>query len=114
LARALAARVLSEARQVVAPTLYFFIGFNFIVLTNHLLVAHYVVLSAASCSRRWQSLSSARRCRLPTTCPLFAITIELLWSNRSFTRRWFIVMLLFSISETGVKGTAPVITIPAQ
>jgi hypothetical protein len=36
-------RVLHEAREAVAPTLFFFIGFNLIVLTTNLLVAEYLV-----------------------------------------------------------------------
>jgi hypothetical protein len=35
--------VLKEAREAVLPTLFFFIGFNFIVLTTNLLVAQYLV-----------------------------------------------------------------------
>jgi hypothetical protein len=36
-------RIGHELRQAVAPTLFFFVGFNFIVLTTNLLVAHYAV-----------------------------------------------------------------------
>ena len=36
-------RMLHEARDAVAPTLFFFIGFNFIVLATNLLVAQYLV-----------------------------------------------------------------------
>ncbi len=43
LARRVARRVLHEAREAVLPTLFFFVGFNFIVLTSNLLVAHYLV-----------------------------------------------------------------------
>ena len=39
----IAVRVLHEARAAVVPTLFFFIGFNFIVLTTNLLVAQYLV-----------------------------------------------------------------------
>jgi hypothetical protein len=38
-----AGRLLHEAREAAIPTLYFFIGFNLIVLTTNLLVAQYVV-----------------------------------------------------------------------
>jgi len=37
------ARLLHEAREAVVPTLFFFIGFNLIVLTTNLLVAQYLV-----------------------------------------------------------------------
>ena len=43
LARRIGARVLHEAREAVPPTIFFFIGFNFIVLTTNLLVAQYGV-----------------------------------------------------------------------
>jgi hypothetical protein len=37
------ARLLHEARQALPPTIFFFVGFNFIVLTTNLLVAEYSV-----------------------------------------------------------------------
>ena len=43
LARRIGARILHEAREAVPPTIFFFIGFNFIVLTTNLLVAQYGV-----------------------------------------------------------------------
>ena len=42
-ARRIAARLLNEAREAVPPTIFFFVGFNFIVLTTNLLVAKYLV-----------------------------------------------------------------------
>ncbi len=36
-------RMLHEAREAVLPTVFFFVGFNFIVLTSNLLVAQYLV-----------------------------------------------------------------------
>ena len=41
--RRIGARLLHEAREALVPTLFFFIGFNFIVLTTNLLVAQYLV-----------------------------------------------------------------------
>jgi len=43
LVRRVILRILQEAREAVRPTLFFFIGFNFIVLTTNLLVADYLV-----------------------------------------------------------------------
>ena len=43
LAHRIASRMLHEAHEAVLPTLFFFIGFNFIVLTTNLLVAQYLV-----------------------------------------------------------------------
>jgi hypothetical protein len=43
LARRIGARVLHEAREALPPTLFFFVGFNLIVLTTNLLVAQYLV-----------------------------------------------------------------------
>src|SRR4051794_4667876 len=34
--------ILHEARQALVPTVFFFVGFNLIVLTTNLLVAHYL------------------------------------------------------------------------
>jgi hypothetical protein len=42
-ARRVGARLLHEVREAVPPTLFFFIGFNLIVLTTNLLVAQYLV-----------------------------------------------------------------------
>src|SRR5262245_20736749 len=39
--RRIGAKILHELRSAVAPTLFFFVGFNFIVLTTNLLVADY-------------------------------------------------------------------------
>ena len=43
LLRRIGARILHELREALAPTLFFFLGFNFIVLTTNLLVATYAV-----------------------------------------------------------------------
>ena len=37
------ARLLHEVREALPPTIFFFVGFNFIVLTTNLLVAQYLV-----------------------------------------------------------------------
>ena len=43
LARRIGARLLHELREALPPTIFFFVGFNFIVLTTNLLVADYAV-----------------------------------------------------------------------
>jgi hypothetical protein len=43
IARRIGARLLHEVREVLPPTIFFFVGFNFIVLTTNLLVAQYLV-----------------------------------------------------------------------
>jgi len=42
-ARRVGARLLHEAREVLPPTIFFFVGFNFIVFTTNLLLADYAV-----------------------------------------------------------------------
>jgi hypothetical protein len=42
-ARRIRARLMHEAREALPPTIFFFVGFNFIVLTTNLLVAQYLV-----------------------------------------------------------------------
>jgi len=42
-ARRIGARLLHEVREALPPTIFFFVGFNFIVLTTNLLVAAYLV-----------------------------------------------------------------------
>ena len=42
-ARRVGARLLYEAREALAPSIFFFIGFNFIVFTTNLLLADYAV-----------------------------------------------------------------------
>lgn len=43
IARRIGTRLLHEAREALPPTIFFFVGFNFIVLTTNLLVAQYLV-----------------------------------------------------------------------
>jgi hypothetical protein len=43
LSRRIGARILHELRNALAPTLFFFVGFNFIVLTTNFLVADYAI-----------------------------------------------------------------------
>ena len=43
LSRRIGARILHELREALPPTIFFFVGFNFIVLTTNLLVADYAV-----------------------------------------------------------------------
>jgi hypothetical protein len=42
-ARRVGTRLLHEVREALPPTIFFFVGFNFIVLTTNLLVAQYLV-----------------------------------------------------------------------
>jgi hypothetical protein len=41
--RRVGARLLHEVREALPPTIFFFVGFNFIVLTTNLLVAQYLI-----------------------------------------------------------------------
>ena len=83
-ARRIGARLLHEVREALPPTLFFFVGFNFIVLTTNLLVADYLIAVsnfmlatlAASCSRRWLRSSSVRRCWSLTICGYCGAMIE--------------------------------------
>lgn len=43
LARRIGHRLLHEGREALPPTIFFFVGFNFVVLTSNLLVAHYLI-----------------------------------------------------------------------
>jgi hypothetical protein len=43
LPRRIGARLLHEAREALPPTIFFFVGFNFIVFTTNLLLAEYAV-----------------------------------------------------------------------
>ena len=43
IARRIGARLLHEVREAVPPTIFFFVGFNFVVLTSNLLVANYLI-----------------------------------------------------------------------
>ena len=46
-AHRIGARLLHEFREAWPPTIYFFVSFNFIVLTSHLLVAQYLVAASS-------------------------------------------------------------------
>ena len=43
IARRIGARILHEAREAIPPTIFFFVGFNFVVFTTNLLLADYAV-----------------------------------------------------------------------
>jgi hypothetical protein len=43
IARRIGARLLHEVREALPPTIFFFVGFNFVVLTSNLLVAQYLI-----------------------------------------------------------------------
>ena len=43
IARRIGARILHEVREALPPTIFFFVGFNFVVLTSNLLVAQYLI-----------------------------------------------------------------------
>jgi hypothetical protein len=45
-AHRIGARLLHEAREALPPTIFFFVGFNLIVLTTNLLVAQYLVAAS--------------------------------------------------------------------
>ena len=42
-ARLIGVQLLHEVREALPPTIFFFLGFNFVVLTSNLLVAQYVI-----------------------------------------------------------------------
>ena len=90
LARRIVARILHELRGALPPTIFFFVGFNFIVLTTNLLVANYAVavsnfmlatLAATFVFSRWTGMGLMlilpsialgliqRWCRVSTTIP---------------------------------------------
>ena len=63
LARWIGHRLLHEGREALPPTIFFFVGFNFVVLTSNLLVAHYLIglgnfMPSDPRERSW----SARQC----------------------------------------------------
>ena len=58
LPRRVGAWILHELRGALPPTIFFFVGFHFIILTTNLLVANYAV--AVSNFMLWRRLSSAR------------------------------------------------------
>src|SRR5215472_14887855 len=43
-AQRIGARILHEAREALPPTIFFFVGFNFIVFTTNLLLADYAIV----------------------------------------------------------------------
>src|SRR6516165_886319 len=74
-ARRAGAFVLHEYLEMLPPTIFFFVGFNLIVLTTHLILADYSVALAASCSSPARRLSSANRCWSPTRWRCCGVTI---------------------------------------
>jgi hypothetical protein len=67
-AHRIGARLLHEAREALATTIFLFVGFNFIVLTSNLLVAQYLVGLSNFMLAPWRRSLSTRRSWLPTIC----------------------------------------------
>jgi len=60
LPRRVGAWLLRELRGALPPTLFFFVGFNFIILTTNLLVADYAVAVSNFMLPAWRRSWSAR------------------------------------------------------
>ena len=58
--RRVGAWILRELRGALPATIFFFVGFNFIILTTNLLVADYPSPSVISCSPPWRRSWSTR------------------------------------------------------
>jgi hypothetical protein len=50
-----------HGRRALPPTIFFFVGFNFIVLTTNLLVADYGAAVSSFVLATWRRSSSVRR-----------------------------------------------------
>jgi hypothetical protein len=64
------ARLLHEAREALPPTIFFFVGFNFIVFTTNLLLADYAVAVSSFMLATVAALVVGRRCWSPMRCPI--------------------------------------------
>ena len=65
-----------EAREAIPPTIFFFVGFNFIVFTTNLLLADYAIAVSSFMLATVLELSlSAKRCWSPMRCRSSVATI---------------------------------------
>ena len=64
-----------EAREAIPPTIFFFVGFNFIVFTTNLLLADYAVAVSSFMLATVLELSLSARCWSPMRCRSSVATI---------------------------------------
>jgi len=67
--------VLHELREILPPTIFFFIGFNLIVLTTNLILADYLVAFGNFMLATAAALVVGKACWSPTRCLFSAATI---------------------------------------
>jgi hypothetical protein len=76
LARRIGARLLHELREALPPTIFFFVGFNFIVLTTNLLVATYAVAVSNFMLATLAALVVGKAVLTPMRCRFLSSSIE--------------------------------------
>ena len=87
--RRIGSRILRELRGALPPTIFFFVGFNFIILTTNLLVADYAVaVSNFILPDPWRRFVVGKAVITANTMPFVKLFDRApLTSNRSCLRR---------------------------
>ncbi len=76
-ARRIGARILHEAREALPPTIFFFVGFNFVVFTTNLLLADYAVAVSSFMLATVAALVVGKAVLVANAMPLLDGTIAL-------------------------------------
>jgi len=87
LPRHVGARILHELRSALPPTIFFFVGFNFIVLTTNLLVADYAVAVSNFMLATLAALVVGKAVITANSLPFLRLFDRPPYSNRSCSRR---------------------------
>src|SRR5215831_6271815 len=87
LARRVGAKLLHELRSALPPTIFFFVGFNFIVLTTNLLVADYAAAVSNFMLATLAALVVGKAVITANSLPFLRLFDRAPYSNRSCSRR---------------------------
>jgi hypothetical protein len=113
MARQIATRLLHEAREALPPTIFFFLGFNIIVLTTNLLVAQYLVAVSSFMLATLAALVVGKAVLVANKIPLLRLydRAPLIQPILFMTAFYWVVVFLVRLLERFVRfvmeGNAP-------
>jgi hypothetical protein len=105
LARRICARLVHELREVLPPTIFFFVGFNLVVLTTNLLLAEYSVAFASFALATAAALVVGKAVLVTNAMPLLRRydRAPLLWPILFKTIFYWAVVFVFRLLEHFVR-----------
>jgi hypothetical protein len=113
LARRVVHRILHEAREAIPPTLFFFIGFNFVVLTTNLLVAQYLVAVSSFMLATMSALVVGKAVLVANNLPIIRLFDRapllqpILFKTSVYWMIVFLVRLAERFGHFVIEGNAP-------